>query len=130
MTEIYIRDFLVPLVPGRGPYGASFDATVFTRNRRRLLRHKVGRTLFEEVACEADRLGLISSGCFSVDGTLMEAAASIKSYRRRNDEDDTDDSSNGAIHTGKMSNETHESRGEADEKGRGKEAKCCLYETL
>ena len=35
----------------------SFDATVFTKNRRRLLRHRVGRTLFEEVAYRADRRG-------------------------------------------------------------------------
>lgn len=58
----------------------SFDATVFTKNRRRLLRHKVGRTLFEEVAYEADRRGLMSDEHFSVDGTLIEAAASIKSF--------------------------------------------------
>ncbi len=48
----------------------SFDATVFTKNRRRLLRPKVSRKLFEEVACEADRRGLISDEHFSVDGTL------------------------------------------------------------
>ena len=59
----------------------SFDATVFTKNRRRLLRHKVGRKLFEEVAYEADRRGLMSDERFSVDGTLIEAAASIKSFR-------------------------------------------------
>ena len=66
----------------------SFDATVFTKNRRRLLRHKVGRKLFEEVAYEADRRGLMSDEHFSVDGTLIEAAASIKSFRRRDDDDD------------------------------------------
>ena len=37
----------------------SFDATVFTKNRRRLLRHRVGRTLFEEVAGEADHRGKV-----------------------------------------------------------------------
>ncbi len=37
----------------------SFAPTVFTKNRRRLLRHKVGRKLFEEVAYEADRRGLM-----------------------------------------------------------------------
>ena len=36
----------------------SFNATVFTKNRRRLLRHKVGRKLFEEETYEADRRGL------------------------------------------------------------------------
>ena len=67
----------------------SFDATVFTKNRRRLLPHKVGRKLFEEVAYEADRRGLMSYEHFSVDGTLIEAAASIKSFRRRDDDDES-----------------------------------------
>ena len=110
----------------------SFDATVFTKNRRRLLRHKVGRTLFEEVAYEADRHGLMSDEYFSVDGTLIEAAASIKSFRRRNDEDDADDSGSGAAHTEdfrgeKLSNQTHESTTDPEarlmRKGKGKEAK-------
>ena len=61
----------------------SFDATVFTKNRRRLLRHRVGRKLSEEVAYEADRRGLMSDEHLSVDGTLIEAAASIRSFRRR-----------------------------------------------
>ena len=110
----------------------SFDATVFTKNRRRLLRHKVARTLFEEVAYEADRRGLMSDEHFSVDGTLIEAAASIKSFRRRNDEDDADDSGSGAAHTEdfrgeKLSNQTHESTTDPEarlmRKGKGKEAK-------
>ena len=58
-----------------------------------------GRTLFEEVAYEVDRRGLMSDDHFSVDCTLIEAAVSIKSFRRRNDDDDTDDSGNGAVHT-------------------------------
>ena len=92
----------------------SFDATVFTKNRRRLLRQKVGRTLFEEVAYKAGRRGLISDECLSVDGTLIEAAASIKSFRRRDDDDDMDRSGNTVSQTEdfrgeKLSNETHES---------------------
>ena len=51
----------------------SFDATASTKNKRGLLRHKVGRNLFEEVAYEADRHGLMSDERFSVDGTLTEA---------------------------------------------------------
>ena len=108
----------------------SFDATAFTKNRRRLLRHRVGRKLFEEVAYEADRRGLMSDEHFSVDGTLIEAAASIRSFRRRND-DDTDDSGNGAAQTEdfrgeKLSNATHRSATDPDaklmKKGKGKEA--------
>ena len=63
--------------------------------------------------------------------TLIEAAASIKSFRRQNDGDDTDDPGNGAIHTDdfrgeKLSNETHESATDPEarlmRKGKGKEA--------
>ncbi len=65
----------------------SFDATVFTKNMRRLLDYKVGRKLLEEVAHKADRRGLMSDEHFSVDGTFIEAAASIRSFRRRDDDD-------------------------------------------
>ena len=107
----------------------SFDATVFTKNRRRLLRHKAGRTLFEY---EADRRGLMPDEHFGVDGTLIEAAASIKSFRRRDDDDDTDDPGNGVSQTEdfrgeKLSNETHQRTTDPEarlmRKGAGKEAK-------
>ena len=61
----------------------SFDPTVFKKNHRRLLEHRVGQALFDEVVLEADRQGLLSDEHFSVDGTLIEAQASIKSFRRR-----------------------------------------------
>ena len=112
----------------------SFDATVFAKNRTRLLRHRVGRTLFEEVAYEADRRGLMSDEHFSVDGTLIEAAASIKSFRRR--DEDADDNPKGPGDGGsrtedfrgeKLSNETHESTTDPESrlmrKGKGKEPK-------
>ena len=108
----------------------SFDATMFTKNRRRLLRNRVGRKLFEEVVYEADRRGLMSDEHFSVDGTLIEAAASIKSFRRRDDDDDS--MGDGGVRTEdfrgeKLSNATHQSTTDPDarltRKGRGKEAK-------
>ena len=108
----------------------SLDPTVFTKKRRRLLRHKVGRKLFEEEAREADRRGLMSNERFSVDGTLIEAAASIKSFRRRDDDDDS--GGDGGVETEafrgeKLSNATHESATDPDarlmRKGEGKEAK-------
>ena len=58
----------------------SFDATTFTKNRERLLRHGVGQALFGEVVLEADRQGLLSDEHFTADGTLIEAAASLKSF--------------------------------------------------
>ncbi len=59
----------------------SFDATVFTKNRQRLMDYDVGRALFDEVVWAADGEGLLSDEHFSVDGTLIEAAASLKSFR-------------------------------------------------
>ena len=61
----------------------SFDPTVFTKNRQRLLEHRLGQQLFDEVVAEAHERGLLSDEHFTVDGTLIEAAASLKSFRRR-----------------------------------------------
>ena len=52
-----------------------------------MLEYKMGQALFDEVVWEADRSGLLSDEHFSVDGTLMEAVASIKSFRRRDEEE-------------------------------------------
>ena len=67
----------------------SFDPTVFTKNRRRLLEHRAAQDLFDEVVWEAARRGLLSDERFSVDGTLIEAQASIKNFRRRDDQEGT-----------------------------------------
>ena len=61
----------------------SFDATVSTKNRLRLLEHQVGQQLFDEVVLAADRRSLLSDEHFTVDGTLIEAAASLKSFKPR-----------------------------------------------
>ncbi len=61
----------------------SFDPTVFTKNRQRMSEHNIGQALFDEAVWEADRQGLLSDEHFSVDGTLKEAAASINSFRPR-----------------------------------------------
>ena len=57
----------------------SFDPTVFTKNRKRLLEHRTGQALFGNVGVEADRQGLLSAEHFRVDGTLIESAAGIES---------------------------------------------------
>src|ERR1700738_1930735 len=59
----------------------SFDPTAFTKNRRRLLKHEVAQRFFDEVVRQAAGLGLLSDEHFTVDGTLIEAAASLKSFR-------------------------------------------------
>ncbi len=111
---------------------SSFDPTVFTKNRERLLKHRVGQALFDEVVIEADRRGLLSNEHFTVDGSLIEAAASLKSFKPRAGEPaaTTDlDSGNPSVdfHGEKRSNATHQSTtdGEARlfRKGKGKEAK-------
>jgi transposase len=55
-----------------------FDATTFTKNRQRLLDHEVGRALFELVVGQAHERDLLSDEHFTVDGTLIEAAASSR----------------------------------------------------
>ena len=60
----------------------SLDATTFTKNRDRLVQHEVARQFFEEVVRQAKDAGLISAEHFTVDGTLIEAWASLKSFRK------------------------------------------------
>ena len=73
----------------------SFDATVFTKNRLRLLEHQVGQQLFDEVVLAADRRSLLSDEHFTVDGTLIEAAASLKSFKPRGADPPPDDGDRG-----------------------------------
>jgi transposase len=63
----------------------SFDHSTFTKNRARLLRHRVSRQFFEEIVRQADRVQLLSDEHFTVDGTLIEAAASFKSFRPKDE---------------------------------------------
>jgi transposase len=60
-----------------------FDHSTFSRNRERLLAHDVTRAFFTEVRHEAERQHLLSREHFSVDGTLLRAWASQKSYQPR-----------------------------------------------
>ncbi|MDE3130257.1 MAG: IS5 family transposase [Acidobacteriota bacterium] len=80
--DLLFKWFLDLNVSDRG-----FDASTFSKNRRRLLEHEVARVFFGEVVAEARRRKLLSAEHFTVDGTLLDAWASLKSYRPR-DEDD------------------------------------------
>jgi hypothetical protein len=62
---------------------ASWDATTFTKNRDRLVEHEVARQFFEEVVRRAKTAGLVSAEHFTVDGTLIGAWASMKSFRKK-----------------------------------------------
>ena len=66
---------------------APFDASTFSKNRERLLEVDAARAFLAEVVAEARRRRLLSAEHFTVDGTLLEAWASLKSYRPRDDED-------------------------------------------
>jgi len=109
----------------------SFDATTFTKNRKRLLEHRVGQQLFDEVVLEADRHDLLSDEHFTVDGTLIEAAASLKSFKPKDGDPPSDDGDRGNpsvdFHGDKRSNATHQSTTDPEsrlyKKGKGKEAK-------
>ena len=111
---------------------SSFDPTAFTKNRERLLQHRVGQALFDQVVIEADARGLLSDEHFTVDGSLIEAAASLKSFKRRNGDTPTTtdlDPGNPSVdfHGEKRSNATHQSTTDSEarllKKGKGKEAK-------
>jgi transposase len=110
----------------------SFDPTVFTKNRKRLLEHRIGQQLFDEVVASAHERGLLSDEHFTVDGTLIEAAASLKSFKPRDGGPPTPtdgDRGNPSIdfHGQKRSNATHQSTTDPAarlfRKGEGKEAK-------
>jgi transposase len=60
-----------------------WDVTVFTKNRDRLLEGEVAQAFFEQVLAQAREADLLSSEHFTVDGTLIEAWASHKSFKRK-----------------------------------------------
>ena len=108
-----------------------WDVTVFTKNRERLLKADVAKQFFQLVVEQARNLDLMSDEHFTVDGTLLEACASLKSFKKigGGEEPPCDDPGNPTVdfHGEKRSNQTHESTTDADallaKKGSGKEAK-------
>lgn len=107
-----------------------WDVTVFTKNRDRLLDGDVAREFLCEVVKQAQEKNLTSDEHFTVDGTLIEAWASLKSFQGKDQKNmPPDDPGNPTVdfHGEKRSNETHESTTDPDarlaRKGSGKEAK-------
>ena len=107
-----------------------WDVTVFTKNRDRLLDGDVAREFLSEVVKQAQEKDLTSDEHFTVDGTLIEAWASLKSFQRKDEKNEPpDDPGNPTVdfHGEKRSNDTHESTTDPDallaRKGSGKEAK-------
>jgi transposase len=109
----------------------TWDASTFSKNQERLLKHHVAVHFFTSVVELAKCEGWSSQEHFTVDGTLIEAWASLKSFAPKGEKPNTDDSDKGNptvnFHKEKRSNATHQSTtdGEARlcKKGKGKEAR-------
>jgi transposase len=111
----------------------SFDHSTFSKNRDRLIAHEIAKEFFLTIVAQARGAGLMSDDHFTVDGTLIEAWASLKSFRKKDekpgDRPPPDDQGNPSVdfHKEKRSNATHESTTDPDaklaRKGKGKEAK-------
>jgi transposase len=119
---------------GLGVDDPVWDVTVFTKNRARLLKGDVAGAFFQAVLDQPEVGALLSDEHFSVDGTLIEAFASTKSFRPKAGEDDeppVGGRRNGErdFHGERRTNATHASTTDPDarlyRKGRGKEAKLC-----
>ena len=94
-------------------------ATVFSKNRERLLEADMAREFFSLVVDQAREADLLSAEHFSVDGTLIEAWASQKSFRKKEEPTQApppDDPGNPTVdfHGEKRSNETHQSTTDED----------------
>ncbi len=108
-----------------------WDATTFTKNRDRLLEADVAKRFLAAVVEQARAQGWVSDEHFTVDGTLLEAWAGVKSLQRKDEQPGPppDDRGNPTVnvHGEKRSNRTHESTTDPEaklaRKGDGKEAK-------
>ncbi len=114
----------------------TLDPSNFTRLRARLVDTDVAKQFFLKIVGLADKRGLLSSDHFSVDGTLIEAWASHKSFRPKAEAGEATDASGDANardvnYRGELrTNDTHESTTDPEakliRKGKGKEAKLCF----
>jgi transposase len=126
-------DLLFRWFVGLGVDDPVWDHSTFSKNRDRLLEGEIAAKFLSAVVAQPTVKRLLSSDHFSVDGTLIEAWASIKSFRRK---DGSDNDSEGpgrnaerSFHKEKRSNETHRSTTDPDarlyKKGDGQPAKLC-----
>jgi len=107
-----------------------WDHSVFSQNQDRLISSDIAKVFLEKIQQQAGKAGLLSSEHFTVDGTLIEAWASMKSFRRKDEEEPPiKGSRNDAVdfHGEQRKNDTHESTTDPEsrlfKKGKGKEAK-------
>ena len=120
-------DLMITWFVGIGIDDPVWNHSVFSKNRDRLLRHNVDELFFDAIKKQAYAAKLMSREHFSVDGSLLEACASITSFKPKGQDDNDDSGEN--FHKQKRSNATHESTTDPDSKlfrkGKGKEAKLC-----
>lgn len=110
---------------------AVWDASTFSKNRDRLLEGEVAQVFFQGVVEQARQRDVLSDEHFSVDGTLVEAWASLKSFQAKDQKKSgpPDDPGNPSVdfHGEKRSNQTHESKTDPEarlaRKGKGKESR-------
>src|SRR5271168_3278848 len=125
-------DLLFRWFVGLGVDDAVWDHSTFSKNRDRLLEGEIAAKFLAAVLAQPRVKRLLSSDHFSVDGTLIEAWASIKSFRRKDGDDDAPGPGRNAehnFHKEKRSNETHQSTTDPEarlyKKGDGQPAKLC-----
>ena len=114
-----------------------FHATSFTKNRDRLLNTEIAEAFFEAIRAQAEAHQLLSREHFSVDGTLLEAAAALKSLRPIAEVEGEEPPASGGggrnpdvdFHGERRGNASHRSSTDPEarlaRKGNGKEAKLC-----
>ena len=111
-----------------------WDNSTFTKNQDRLLSHQTAELFFARIVGLAREHGWVSDEHFTVDGTLIEAWASLKSFQPRTGPKDPTDGDPGNpsvdFHGQARRNATHQSTTDAEaqlaRKGRGKEARLCF----
>lgn len=126
-------DLLFRWFVGVGVDDPVWDHSSFSKNRDRLLEGEIASKFLAAVVAQPRVKRLLSSDHFSVDGTLIEAWASIKSFRKKdggdNDKEGPGRNSERSFHKEKRSNETHQSTTDPDarlyRKADGQPAKLC-----
>jgi len=128
-------DLLFRWFVGIGVDDAAWDHSVFSKNRDRLLEGDIAAKFLAAVLARPKVKKLLSSDHFSVDGTLIEAWASMKSVKAKDGSGEPPAQGGGRnaeadFHGQKRSNDTHASTTDPDarlyRKGKGKETKLCF----
>ena len=122
MAEQLRYNLLYRWFVGLGMSGTAWDHSTFSKNRERLIKGDIADKFFSLVIEFASANGLVSDEHFSVDGTLIEAWASLKTFlpkesEDKKDDDDKSDHNRWVDFKGeKRSNETHESKSDPESK--------------